>query len=94
MSTESMILTMLANIEGRVKDLEDQNAKASPVINDDPCKDLPNILDVHAVMIFLGYGKTKSYELMRQEGFSFGNTVRITRSQLRDWMFKHGEVKA
>lgn len=93
MTTESMVLTMLANMESRVKALEAKKAE-SPVINDDPCKDLPNILNVNDIMIFLGYGKTKAYELMRKEGFSFGNTVRITRSQLRNWMFNHGEVKA
>lgn len=62
---------------------------------DDPCRDLPEVLKVEDVMKFLDIGKSSAYELMGRHGFRLGKTVRITRCQLRRWMNgqkeEHGE---
>ena len=60
---------------------------------DDPCRDLPEVLKVEDVMKFLGIGKSTAYEFMGRYGFRFGKTVRITRRQLRSGMNEQREEK-
>lgn len=60
---------------------------------DDPCRDLPEVLKVEDVMKFLDIGKSTAYEFMGRYGFRLGKIVRITRRQLRIGMNEQQEEK-
>lgn len=58
-------------------------------------KDLPDVMRVKDVQNFLDIGKTRAYELVREEDFpsiQIGSAWRIPKEQFEKWLEKEAAV--